>query len=61
MNWSQKATYYKRILTNPSLVKITVIDKDYDINDAAINTKEWGVQYKQVIIWLLYSEYKTLR
>ena len=57
-----KATYYDRILANPSLVTITIIAKDYGMSGAAMNTKlhELGVQYKQGNIWLLYSKYQTL-
>ena len=57
-----KATYYDRILSNPALVTITVIAKDYGMSGIAMNKKlhELGVQYRQGSIWLLYSKYQKL-
>lgn len=57
-----KATYYDRILSNPSLVTITVIAKDYGMSGSEMNKKlhELGVQFKQGNIWLLYAKYQKL-
>lgn len=57
-----KATYYDRILSNPALVTITVIAKDYGMSGIAMNNKlhELGVQFKQGNIWLLYAKYQKL-
>lgn len=57
-----KATYYDRILSNPSLVTVTVIAKDYGMSGSEMNKKlhELGVQFKQGNIWLLYAKYQKL-
>lgn len=57
-----KATYYDRILSNPSLVTVTVIAKDYGMSGSEMNKKlhELGVQIKQGNIWLLYAKYQKL-
>lgn len=57
-----KATYYDKVLSNPALVTITVIAKDYGMSGKAMNTKlhELGVQYRQGKVWLLYSKYQKL-
>ena len=57
-----KATYYDRILSNPALVTITVIAKDYGMSGIAMNNKlhELGAQFKQGNIWLLYAKYQKL-
>ena len=55
-----KASYYDKVLANPSLVTITVIAKDYGMSGREMNAKlhELGIQYKQGKTWLLYSKYQ---
>lgn len=55
-----KASYYDIVLQSPSLVKIGVIASDYGMsaNKMNIMLHEFGVQYKQSDIWLLYSKYR---
>lgn len=55
-----KATYYDLVLSNKSLVTITVIAKDYGMSGKAMNKllHELGVQYKQGSTWLLYAKYQ---
>lgn len=55
-----KVTYYDKVLSNPSLVTITVIAKDYGMSGREMNAKlhELGIQYKQGKTWLLYSKYQ---
>lgn len=55
-----KASYYDRVLANPSLVTISVIAKDYGMSARTLNAKlhELKVQYKQGTTWLLYSKYQ---
>lgn len=57
-----KATYYDKVLSNPALVTISIIAKDYGMSGKAMNTKlhELGVQYRQGKVWLLYSKYQKL-
>lgn len=57
-----KVTYYDTILSNPALMTITVIAKDYGMSGAEMNAKlhKLGVQYKQGRIWLLYAKYQRL-
>ena len=57
-----KVTYYDTILSNPALMTITVIAKDYGMSGAEMNAKlhNLGVQYKQGKIWLLYAKYQRL-
>lgn len=54
-----KAKYYDEILSNPGLVSITQIAKDYGMSGRKMNEllHELGVQYKQSNQWLLYREY----
>ena len=55
-----KVTYYDKVLSNPSLVTITIIAKDYGMSGREMNAKlhELGIQYKQGKTWLLYSKYQ---
>lgn len=55
-----KATYYDLVLSNKSLVTITVIAKDYGMSGKAMNAllHKLGVQYKQGSTWLLYAKYQ---
>ena len=55
-----KASYYDKVLSNKSLVTITVIAKDYGMSGKAMNAllHELGVQYKQGTTWLLYARYQ---
>ncbi|WP_125570488.1 phage regulatory protein/antirepressor Ant [Lacticaseibacillus songhuajiangensis] len=55
-----KASYYDKVLANPSLVTISVIAKDYGLSARAMNAKlhSLKVQYKQGSTWLLYSKYQ---
>ncbi len=54
-----KATYYDLILQCPDLVSTTVIAKDYGMSAAKFNgcLHEFGIQFKQSGIWVLYREY----
>lgn len=54
-----KATYYDLILQNKSTVKISVIAKDYGMSAKKFNAllNEYGIQFKQGNIWLLYQKY----
>ena len=56
-----KASYYDRVLANPSLVSISVIAKDYGLSARALNAKlhDLKVQFKQGTTWLLYSKFQT--
>jgi len=55
-----KASYYDKVLANPSLVTITIIAKDYGMSGREMNAKlhELGIQYKQGKTWLLYSKFQ---
>lgn len=55
-----KATYYDLILRNKSLLSISKISKDFGMSPQKLNSllHEYGVQYKQGGIWLLYSKYQ---
>jgi Rha family phage regulatory protein len=55
-----KASYYDKVLANPSLVTISVIAKDYGMSARTLNAKlhSLKVQYKQGTTWLLYSKYQ---
>lgn len=55
-----KASYYDKVLANPSLVTISVIAKDYGMSARAMNKllHDLKVQYKQGSTWLLYSKYQ---
>lgn len=54
-----RADYTDRILSNPGLVTITQIAKDYGMSGKALNKMlaDLGVQYKQSGQWLLYAKY----
>lgn len=55
-----KATYYDMVLQNKSLLAISKIAKDYGMSAVKLNRllHEYGVQYKQGDIWLLYAKYQ---
>lgn len=55
-----KAGYYDIVLSSPSLVKTSVIAKDYGMGAPTFNKllKKLGIQYKQSDIWLLYAKYQ---
>lgn len=57
-----KATYYDLILRNKSLMSITKIAKDYGLSGRKLNDllHDYGIQYKQGRIWLLYAAYQDL-
>jgi len=54
-----KATYYELVLQCRNLVSATVIAKDFGLTARELNIllHEWGIQFKQKEIWLLYKEY----
>lgn len=54
-----RADYTDRILSNPGLVTITQIAKDYGMSGRTLNKilADLGVQYKQSGQWLLYAKY----
>jgi prophage antirepressor-like protein len=55
-----KVGYYDIVLRSPSLVKTSVIAKDYGMGAPTFNRllKKLGIQYKQGDIWLLYAKYQ---
>lgn len=55
-----KADYVDRVLSNDSLVSISIIAKDYGMSGSAFNKllHDFGVQYRQGKTWLLYSKYQ---
>ncbi|WP_334328411.1 phage antirepressor [Companilactobacillus sp. HBUAS59699] len=55
-----KATYYDQVLTNSSLVSITIIAKDYGMSAQAMNKllHDLKVQFKQGKNWFLYAKYQ---
>lgn len=55
-----KADYVDRVLSNNSLVSISIIAKDYGMSGSAFNKllHDFGVQYRQGKTWLLYSKYQ---
>ena len=55
-----KVGYYDIVLRSPSLVKTSVIAKDYGMGAPTFNKllKKLGIQYKQGDIWLLYAKYQ---
>ena len=55
-----KADYYDMILSNKSLVNISVIAKNYGMSAVAMNRllHNLGIQYSQSGTWLLYSKYQ---
>lgn len=54
-----KASYYDIVLQCKDLVSITKIAKEYGMSGQKMNDllHEWGIQYKQSDIWLLYQKY----
>ena len=59
MEMQPKASYYDLILQNKSTMPISQIAKDYGMSAKQMNKllHEYGVQYKQGDIWLLYQKY----
>ena len=55
-----KARYCDIVLNSPSLVKTSIIAKDYGMTAQMFNKllNEFGVQYRQGNIWLLYKKYQ---
>lgn len=55
-----KASYYDKVLANPSLVTISAIAKDYGMSAMKMNKllHELKVQFKQGTTWLLYAKYQ---
>ncbi len=55
-----KVGYYDLVLRSPSLVKTSVIAKDYGMGAPTFNKllQKLGVQYKQGDIWLLYAKFQ---
>ena len=55
-----KASYYDLILQCPSLLTVTEIAKDYGLSAKALNKMlhDFGVQFNQSGVWLLYSRYQ---
>lgn len=55
-----KATYYDLILRNKSLYSVSQISKDYGMSAKKMNKllHEFGVQFKQGGVWLLYAKYQ---
>ncbi|MBR2287072.1 MAG: phage antirepressor [Clostridia bacterium] len=54
-----KITYYDKVLRSPSLVKTSIIAKDYGYSAQSFNKllARLKIQYKQGDIWLLYQRY----
>ena len=55
-----KASYYDKVLSNPSLMNITAIAKDYGCSAISFNKllHELKIQYSQSGTWYLYSKYQ---
>ncbi|MFH5812109.1 phage antirepressor [Companilactobacillus sp. FL22-1] len=55
-----KATYYDQVLSNPSLMNITAIAKDYGYSGKTFNKLlyELKIQYPQSGTWFLYAKYQ---
>jgi prophage antirepressor-like protein len=55
-----KASYYDKVLSNPSLMNITAIAKDYGYGAITFNKllHELKIQYCQSGTWYLYSKYQ---
>jgi prophage antirepressor-like protein len=55
-----KASYYDKVLSNPSLMNITSIAKDYGYSAISFNKllHELKIQYSQSGTWYLYSKYQ---
>lgn len=56
-----KATYYDKVLSNPSLMNITAIAKDYGYSGRSFNKllHDLGIQYFQSGTWFLYAKYQN--
>lgn len=56
-----KATYYDLILQCKDLLSVTEIAKDYGMSATGFNKMlyEFGIQYKQSGVWLLYAKYQS--
>ena len=59
-NLKPKASYYDKVLSNPSLMNITAIAKDYGYGAITFNKllHELKIQYSQSGTWYLYSKYQ---
>lgn len=57
--YSPKASYYDVVLQTADALSVTQIAKDYGKSAKWLNEKlhEYGVQYKQGDVWLLYQKY----
>ena len=57
--YSPKASYYDVVLQTADALSVTQIAKDYGKSAKWLNEKlhEYGVQYKQGEVWLLYQKY----
>ncbi|GEO64432.1 phage antirepressor [Companilactobacillus nantensis] len=55
-----KATYYDQVLSNPSLMNITAIAKDYGYSGKTFNKLLYKlkIQYPQTGTWFLYAKYQ---
>ena len=55
-----KATYYDQVLSNPSLMNITAIAKDYGYGAVSFNKLLYKlkIQYPQSVTWFLYAKYQ---
>ena len=55
-----KADYYDKILSNKSLMTISIIAKNYGMSGQEMNQllHDLGIQYKQSKTWLLYSKHQ---
>lgn len=55
-----KASYYDQVLSNPSLMNITAIAKDYGYGAVTFNKllHKLKIQYPQSGTWFLYSKYQ---
>ena len=55
-----KVGYYDMVLASPSLVKTSVIAKDYGMGAPTFNKllNRLGIQYRQGDIWLLYAKFQ---
>ena len=56
-----KASYYDLVLQCKDLLSMTEIAKDYGMSAKGMNKllHDLGVQYKQSVIWFLYSKYQS--
>lgn len=56
-----KVTYYDTIMSNPHLIPITIIAKDYGMTGSALNNllNDWKIQFKRGNYWSLYAQYQN--